>query len=45
MIQFLNGVIPLGSQMQYAGGRHDSLVENMGGECVPAIAFAIGIER
>ena len=36
----------LGSQNAIcAGGRYDSLVENMGGECVPAIGFAIGIER
>ena len=36
----------LGSQNAIcAGGRYDSLVENTGGESVPAIGFAIGIER
>lgn len=28
-----------------AGGRYDQLVENMGGPAVPAIGFAIGIDR
>ena len=36
----------LGSQNAIcAGGRYDSLVKNTGGENVPAIGFAIGIER
>lgn len=36
----------LGSQNAVcAGGRYDSLVENTGGENVPAIGFAIGVER
>lgn len=28
-----------------AGGRYDSLVEQMGGKSVPAVGFAVGIER
>ncbi len=36
----------LGSQNAIcAGGRYDSLVENTGGNNVPAIGFAIGVER
>ena len=36
----------LGSQNAIcAGGRYDSLVENSGGNIVPAIGFALGIER
>ena len=36
----------LGSQNAIcAGGRYDSLVENTGGDDVPAIGFAIGVER
>ena len=36
----------LGSQNAIcAGGRYDSLVENTGGNVVPAIGFALGIER
>ena len=38
--------ISLGSQNAVcAGGRYDSLVQNTGGNNVPAIGFAMGIER
>lgn len=36
----------LGSQNAVcAGGRYDSLVEQLGGEATPAVGFALGIER
>ncbi|WP_339041920.1 histidine--tRNA ligase [Candidatus Lariskella endosymbiont of Hedychridium roseum] len=36
----------LGSQgTVIAGGRYDELVSAMGGSCVPAIGFALGVER
>ncbi len=36
----------LGAQATVCGGgRYDSLVENRGGNCVPGIGFALGLER
>lgn len=42
----LNAVTGLGSQNAVAaGGRYDTLIENLGGPKVPALGFAGGIER